>query len=133
MVVRDYRTNLLVLEDIDERTGISTIHLVSRINFVFRCGELQVRRRQFPLRLALAATVHKSQSRTLNRVVVDLRKDFFCAGMLYVALSRVRRAQDLLILRNETEGEESSEEVTMMPFTVRNPILQEALEFANRG
>ncbi len=132
MVLRDYRTNLLVLEDIDERTGISTIYLVSRINFVFRYGELQVLRRQFPVRLALAATVHKSQSRTLNRVVVDLRKDFFCAGMLYVALSRVRRAQDLLILRNETEGEEASEEITMMPFTVRNPILREALEFANR-
>lgn len=45
----------------------------------------------FPMRLAYASTVHKSQSLTLDRVQVDFRDWFFGRpGMLYVALSRAR-------------------------------------------
>lgn len=45
----------------------------------------------YPLRLAYASTVHKSQSLTLDRVQVDFRDRFFSSpAMLYVALSRCR-------------------------------------------
>lgn len=45
----------------------------------------------YPLRLAWASTVHKSQGLTLDRVQVDFRDRFFASpAMLYVALSRCR-------------------------------------------
>jgi len=43
---------------------------------------------QFPVRLAFAVTIHKSQGKTFEKAIVDLGRGAFACGQTYVALSR---------------------------------------------
>ncbi|MBL4693755.1 AAA family ATPase [Candidatus Gracilibacteria bacterium] len=43
---------------------------------------------QFPLRLAWAVTIHKSQGKTFEKVIIDIGRGTFAHGQIYVALSR---------------------------------------------
>ena len=54
---------------------------------------------QFPLRLAWATTIHKSQGKTFDRVVIDLGRGAFAAGQSYVALSRCRTLDGITLKR----------------------------------
>ena len=53
----------------------------------------------YPVRLAYASTVHKSQGLSLDRAQIDIRDQFFKQpGMLYVALSRCKTLEGLRIV-----------------------------------
>ena len=56
-----------------------------------------VYRKQFPLMMAYAITVHKCQGLLLDCAIVDLSNKVFYAGMAYVAVSRVRSLDGLYV------------------------------------
>ena len=65
---------------------------------------LSVKRNHFPIVPRFACTAHKSQGMTLDKAIVDLvpqpnRKGGIDVSFAYVPLSRVRRLEDLTILR----------------------------------
>jgi ATP-dependent DNA helicase PIF1 len=54
---------------------------------------------QFPIKLAWATTIHKSQGQTFDKVAIDLDTGSFAHGQTYVALSRAKNLEGITLLR----------------------------------
>lgn len=78
--------------------------------------------RQYPIRLAWAITVHKSQGLTFSRVVIDFTGGVFAGGQAYVALSRC----------TSLEGIQLKKPINRSDIFVRQEIVNFSLRFNNR-
>ena len=70
---------------------------------------------QFPIKLAWAVTVHKSQGLTFDRAVIDVGQAF-ASGQVYVALSRLR-SLDGLILKTKIDPSVISNDTIVVNFS----------------
>lgn len=60
---------------------------------------------QFPIKLAWAVTIHKSQGQTFENIIVDLGTGAFAPGQTYVALSRCKTLEGIKLRRTITLGD----------------------------
>jgi hypothetical protein len=79
---------------------------------------------QYPIKLAWAITVHKSQGLTFSKAIIDVG-NAFAPGQVYVALSRLR-SLDGLILRTRIDPSVVSSDADVVAFTERG-VQQEPL------
>ncbi|EFO83191.1 hypothetical protein CRE_12928 [Caenorhabditis remanei] len=87
------------------------------------CG---FRRLQYPIRLAYACTINKSQGQTLSRCGLLVHSAVFSHGQLYVAMSRVQRAEDFRMWHTKrvTEGYDN---IVGGGILVRNVVYRDVL------
>ncbi|CAK1599237.1 unnamed protein product [Parnassius mnemosyne] len=74
----------------------------------------EFKRLQFPVRLAFAMTINKSQGQSLSVCGINLENHCFSHGQLYVACSRVGKPSALFVLTSDQK--------------TKNVVYQRALE-----
>ena len=76
----------------------------------------EMKRKQFPVKLAYSMTANKAQGQTLEMVGVYIAREFFSHGRLYVAISRDGNVNCIKILYKEENK-----------FNVKNVVYKEVL------
>ena len=125
IAIRRYCVEVVTIGDCAERNV-----RIPRISFKFRLKfgkSFQLTRIQFPFQLAYAMTFNKSQSQTLQKVLLDITHPPFSHGQFYVALSRVTDCKKIAIYLTEEKLIESRDSLTGWMPTVNNIVYQDVL------
>ncbi|CAB3244804.1 unnamed protein product [Arctia plantaginis] len=75
--------------------------LLPRIPMIPSDSTIPFKRLQFPIRLAFAMSINKSQGQTMSICGLDLENPCFSHGQLYVACSRVGKPSNLFVLAKD--------------------------------
>jgi len=120
LIVRRFTMRVVEVEIITGK-GAGNVAFIPRIKFIFDNSGLPFTfaRKQFPLRLAYAMTINKSQGQTRSHVGLHLRDDVFSHGQLYVAFSRAKAPVNIKVQLPDTVHGRSG--------LMRNVVYEEAL------
>jgi hypothetical protein len=125
---------LMLVTKTDEIIGgshnntMENIITIPRIDFNVTETQLPIhlKRRQFPVKLAFAMTVNKSQGQSLKRVGIYLPKPLFSHGQLYVAIGRSGIPKETYFYIEECENEQGYDAEAKQYFT-KNIVWKEVL------
>lgn len=96
LVIKNIRGNVLEATILTGKFQGEVV-LLPRIPMIPSDSPIPFRRLQFPVRLAFAMTINKSQGQTMSICGLDLESPCFSHGQLYVACSRVGKPSSLFI------------------------------------
>ncbi len=98
LIVRRFTMRVVEVEIITGKWA-GNVAFIPRIKFISDNNGLPFTfaRKQFPLRLAYAMTINKSQGQTLSHVGLHLTYDVFSHGQFYVAFSRAKAAENVKV------------------------------------
>ncbi|HPK52948.1 MAG TPA: AAA family ATPase [Smithellaceae bacterium] len=90
---KDEEGNDVIVAELDNGATVDIIPYTWKIyKFFLKNEELRSEEvgsfTQYPVRLAFAVTIHKSQGKTFENVIIDVGRGTFAHGQMYVALSR---------------------------------------------
>lgn len=97
LVVKILMTNLIEATILSGKFKNEDVLIPQDLPFDFK-------RLQFPIRLAFAITINKSQGQTLEICGINLEYSIFSHGQLYVACSRVGKPSALFIYTNDAKS-----------------------------
>ena len=101
-IVTDLTTNSIHLK-IKDKVHKITKDTWEKFDYIIKDGqvlhEVVATFTQYPIKLAWAVTIHKSQGQTFEKVIIDLDRGSFAPGQTYVALSRVTSLEGLFLTR----------------------------------
>ena len=127
LIVHHLGTRLITCRRLTSVPGAENEYVyIPRIPFIIPSDltslEFDFKRTQFPLQLAFAMTINKSQGQSFDRVGIYLQSPVFSHGQLYVAFSRARKADEVRVFRIRDSEDESA------LVTMKNITWTEALE-----
>lgn len=85
---------------------------------------------QYPIKLAWAITVHKSQGLTFEKAILDINRAF-APGQVYVALSRLK-SLDGLVLTSPIQFNAISQDKTLVDYTENKPKTEEVKQLIDK-
>jgi ATP-dependent DNA helicase PIF1 len=101
-IVPDKKDDQVIIAELAEGETIEiTPHTWEIFNFFVEGGQLQSevvgKFTQYPVILAWAVTIHKSQGKTFDKVIIDIGRGTFTHGQMYVALSRCTTLEGIVL------------------------------------
>ena len=75
--------------------GLENCYPIIPINFPWMEGSATVSRTMLPLSMGYAISIHNSQGRSMDNLIVNIGSNEFANGLTYTALSRIRKFENL--------------------------------------